>query len=176
MLEDIYSKYYEMLVLYAYKFIGDIEISKDLVQDVFLIILKKHDLKDITNVKSFIFRSVRNSCFNYLHHKEVKNTYESYEIKRRKDEIEYYDGHLSIVETDIYEKLLFEIENLPDIYRTPLKLSRLENKSHIEISNKLDIPVRTVETRIYRALNMLRKKINKNDFDSILLFVLLKHL
>ncbi len=161
MLENIYSKYYEMLVLYAYKFIGDIEISKDLVQDVFLIILKKHDLKNISNVKSFIFKSVRNSCINHLCHKKVKNTYESYEIKRKKDEVRYYDSHLSIIETDLYEKLLFEIENLSDIYKIPLKLSRLENKSHIEISNKLNIPVRTVETRIYRALNMLRKKVNK---------------
>ena len=62
------------------------------------------------------------------------------------------------------------IEQLPEIYKIPLKLSRYENLKNMEIAEKLDLPLRTVETRLYRALTILRSKLDKNTF---LLFALL---
>lgn len=163
-LEQFYSKYYEILVLYAFKFIKDIEIAKDLTQDAFLSLLKRKDKEEVQNVKSFLFQSVRNNCLNFINHNTIKNVYEKAELQRIKSEIEFYNSNTSFVEKDLFEKITGILDQLPEKYSEILKLSRFDGFSNKEISEKLGIPLRTVETRIYRGLEMLRKKLDKNNF------------
>ncbi|MDA0029111.1 hypothetical protein OFR29_06425 [Brachyspira hyodysenteriae] len=47
------------------------------------------------------------------------------------------------------------LEKLEDDFRIPLMMAEYENYSYNEISEKLDLPVNTVRTRIFRA----RKKL-----------------
>jgi len=162
--EHIYLRYYEALVFYAFKFVNDIEIAKDLTQDAFFGFLKKRNVEDIINIKSFLYQSVRNNCLNYIDHNSVERKYEKTELRRLKSEIEFYNNNTTIIEQDLYEKLIKIFDQLPERYKIPLKLSRFENQKNKEISEKLGIPVRTVETRIYRGLIMLRKKLGKNVF------------
>lgn len=164
LLGHVYSKYYEYLVLYAYKFVNNIEIAKDLTQDAFLFFIKKEDKEDVLNIKSFLFQSVRNNCINYLNHKAVENVYETRELQRIKSEVEFYYTNSALIEKDLHEKLMNVIDRLPEKYKIAIKLSRFDNYSNKEIAEKLEIPLRTVETRIYRALVILRKKLDKNSF------------
>ncbi len=164
LLEHVYKQLHKPLVFYAYKFIKDENIAKDLVQDAFLSILKKEGNDTIDNLKTFLYRCVRNNCINYINHKVVELEFQENEAARIRREIEYYSTHYTIMEKEIYKKLMDAIEELPEHYRTPFKLSRFENLKAKEIADKLGLPVRTVETKIYRALTILRSKLGKQMF------------
>lgn len=170
LLEHVFKQLYKPLVFYAYKFVGDEDIAKDLVQDAFLNIIRIGNAEALENLKTFLYKCVRNNCINYINHKAIESAYHENETKRVTREIEYYNAHQAIVERELKDKLFTVIEGLPDIYKIPLKLSRFENLKNLEIAENLNLPIRTVETRIYRALSILRDKLDKNTF---LLFALL---
>jgi len=52
------------------------------------------------------------------------------------------------------------IESLPDDLRSPLLLSEYEGLSHAEIGAVLSCSTKAVETRLYRARNHLRKRLD----------------
>ena len=147
LLEHVFKQLHKPLVFYAYKFVKDEDIAKDLVQDAFLNIIKGNYEK-LVDLKTFLFKCVRNNCINYINHKAVEKSYLENEANRINREIEYYNIHQAIVEKELYNKLLAAIEGLPEHYIIPLKLSRFENFKNKEIAQKLKLPIRTVETRI----------------------------
>jgi RNA polymerase sigma-70 factor (ECF subfamily) len=146
------------------KFVRDEDIAMDLVQDAFLNIIKKGNYDALENLKTFLYRCVRNNCINHINHKAIESTYFESEAKIINREIDYYNVHEAIVEKELHNKLLTAIEELPEHYKVPLKLSRFENLKNKTIAEQLNLPVRTVETRMYRALSILRDKLGKQLF------------
>lgn len=53
------------------------------------------------------------------------------------------------------------LSKLEDDFRIPLMMAEYENYSYTEISEKLDLPVNTVRTRIFRARKKLLEIIKK---------------
>ncbi len=173
LLEQTFKMLHAPLVFYAVKFVGDSEIGKDLVQDAFLSLLNKKNIEEeVANLKSYLYRSVRNNCLNYLNHKIIADKYQETEKKLSKLEIGYYDSHETIVEKELHFELQKAIDELPEQYKIPFRMSRFEDKKNKEIAEELGIPLRTIETQIYRALIHLRKKLNKTVFN---LFSVLLH-
>lgn len=164
LLEHVFKQLHKPLVFYAFKFVGDEDIAKDLVQDAFLNIIRIGNYEALENVKTFLYKCVRNNCINHINHKAVESAFNENETKRVAREVEYYNIHQAIVEQESKDKLLTAIEGLPELYKIPLKLSRFENLKNREIAENLNLPIRTVETRIYRALSILRDKLDKNTF------------
>jgi RNA polymerase sigma-70 factor, ECF subfamily len=169
LLEHVFRQLHSPLFFYAVKFVKDEDVAKDLVQDAFLGLLNRTENEKIENLKSYLFKAVRNNCLNHLNHKKVENEFQEKEIEQSKREITYYDTHATLVEKELQQKLMEAIEDLPEHYRVPFKLSRFEELKNKEIAEKLQLPQRTVETQIYRALTILRKKFSDQ---SLALFVL----
>lgn len=159
LLEHAFKQLHAPLYFYALKFIDNSEVARDLVQDAFLSILNSKNSSEVENLKAYLYRAVRNNCLNYIKHLEVKNEFEQKEQQRKNREIQFYDSHLTLVEKELQQKLNEAIEALPEKYKVPFKLSRFEELTNSEIAKKLSVPVRTVETQIYRALKILREKL-----------------
>ena len=76
------------------------------------------------------------------------------------EEIEYDSG--IDIEDELIKKELVDrthncINSMPVIYKEPLTLFYLDEKSYDEISDILRIPVNTVGTRISRAKSIMKK-------------------
>ncbi len=171
LLEHTYKKMHAPLFFYAYKFLKDEEAARDAVQDAFMgILYKPWNSPEIKNISSYLFRSVRNNCLNYLNHLHLENRYETLELERSKREAAYYEIHGTLVEKEMQEKLMNAIDSLPENYRIPFVMSRFENRKNKEIAETLNIPLRTVETRIYRALNILKEKLESQVFTFLSIF------
>jgi RNA polymerase sigma-70 factor (ECF subfamily) len=52
------------------------------------------------------------------------------------------------------------VAELPEKYRVPLVLKYLEDMSYKEISEIMEIPVSTIETRLYRGRALLQKRLS----------------
>ncbi len=171
LLEHTYKRLHAPLYFYAYKFLKDEEAARDAVQDAFMgILYKPWNSPEIKDISSYLFRSVRNNCLNYLNHQHIENRYEILELERTKREAAYYEMNSTLVEKEMQEKVLNAVDSLPENYRIPFMLSRFENRKNKEIAEILKIPLRTVETRIYRALTILKEKLENQVFTFFSIF------
>lgn len=188
--DRIFKKYHTPLFLYAQKFVRDEAMALDLVQDVFTVVWEKKiankrvqssnlfealpgvsDLReakrfipDEEHMKAYLFHSVRNCCMNHLKHEKVVQKHRKQQTLSL-TELQYYQsGERSLIEKENLDKIWQVINSLSDIHREIIELSRFEGLSNKEIAKRLNIPVRTVETRLFRALSSLKEKLSDKLF------------
>ncbi len=176
-LRDIFHLHFNKLHSFATEFIIDREIAREIVHDSILRFWQhRHHLNDETNIRAYLLKIVRNLCLNYL--KKVKDDplviKTEDEIKRELD-LNYEvlsDVNWDSVLVNEFEDVLKQIINsLPEKCRRIFELSRYENLSNLEISQNLNISIKTVEGHITEALKILRHKLSK--YLTILLCLLL---
>lgn len=164
----LFSKYYKNLVLFAGTIIQDKTVCEDIVQNIFLKLW--NDRKELiieTSLKSYLLRSVRNSCLDQLRHKKIV---ESYALKFFLSFDDFDSTENYVFYSDLQQHLKDAISNLPEKQRETFIMSRFKDMKYKEIAETLNISERAVEDRISKALAQLR--INLKDF-LIILFLLL---
>ncbi len=160
--DQIFQKYYHTLLLYGLKFVDDENEVHDILQEVFVAVWENQKQKlEESHLKAYLFNAVRNGCLNYLRHRVVVSKH----IENQKTtlpllELDFYkSGEKSLIEKQDIEIINKAINSLSQDYKEVIELSRFEGMKNKEIAEKLQIPERTVETRLYRALSALRKKL-----------------
>lgn len=150
---QIIKRYQDKLIRYAEYIIGDHDKASDAVQESFIkayINLNGFDVKK--KFSSWIYRIVHNEALNLIdkHKKTVKM-----------DPDIDFDSGLNIEDAYIKEELVAHahtcLQEIDVIYREPLSLYYIENKSYEEISDILRLPMGTVAVRINRAKAILKK-------------------
>jgi RNA polymerase sigma-70 factor (ECF subfamily) len=154
--DNIFKKYYKPLVIFASKYVDDINISEDIVQDVFISIWKKQDkLLDKNYLSAYLYRCVYNSCLTYL------NKNKKIRIEEINDKIISDENVLnSILETEVYSEIISLLDQLPPKCQRIYRLN-LQGLKTPEIAEDLDIAVDTVRSQIKRAKQILREKSKK---------------
>ncbi|MEL7588242.1 MAG: RNA polymerase sigma-70 factor [Prolixibacteraceae bacterium] len=171
--ERTFRKYHPLLFAYARKFIGDEDRALDLVQDVFTIFWEKKKMSmDEDYLKAFLFHALRNTCLNHLKHQAVIQKHKEGQLSALAlEELEYYkSGEQSLIEQEDLDKIYKAIATLSEVHREVIELSRFEGLKNKEIAERLNIPLRTVETRLFRALSALRAKLPEKTFLSLFFY------
>lgn len=171
--DSLFRKYHRRLLLYTLKFVERESDALDIVQNVFVAVWENEKYKQNEDiVLSYLFNAVKNSCLNYLKHQKIVQKFEN-ETLIQLLEMEaghYQSGEKSLIERENLKQINDAIDSLPDIYREIIVLSRFEGLKNSEIADQLNLPIRTVETRVFRALSALKEKISQKSF-FILLFL-----
>ncbi len=151
----IFYTYYKGLVLYADKFLNDHDKAEETVQGIFVKLWSDREQINIINSLSiYLQKSLKNKCLDILKHKKIVQDYYNKTIIQPKDNIN--NGEDFILFIELNEKIKHAINNLPENCREIFKLSRYEGLKYIEIAQKLNISVKTVEVQIGKALKKLR--------------------
>lgn len=169
----LFRKLYPPLIVYATKLLGDEDVE-DVVQDAFMELWKRIDmLEGEAHIKSFLFKTVYTRSLNVIKHRHVVHNYhqdyQALELKK----LEFYEPGKNFVDIDMNNHELktqieAAIETLPQKCRQVFMMSYLHDISNKEIASLLGISVRTVEVHLYKALRILRSKL-----DHITLFIML---
>jgi RNA polymerase sigma-70 factor (ECF subfamily) len=72
------------------------------------------------------------------------------------------EGLPRLEDREAAERLLRHVLTLPLTYREPLLLRCVHDMSYTQISDVLDVPLTTVETRLARARRMIREEIEES--------------
>ncbi|MDU1905521.1 MAG: RNA polymerase sigma-70 factor [Dysgonomonas sp.] len=150
----LFNIYYRDLVLYAGSIIYDRFVCEDIAQNILLKLWNdRHSLFIETSLKSYLLRSVKNSCLDKIRHQKIVDNHAAAMTFTRfsENETENY-----ILHSDLQEQLEKAIEKLPEKYKEIFILSREKELKYKEIAEELNISVRTVEDRMSKALAQLR--------------------
>lgn len=147
----VFEKYYQRLVYFAHKLVGDGEVAKDLASDGFLKLWQspneKHD-----NVKSFLYTCVANGCRNYLlHEKRVRKDHKIIQI------ISPFSIRAKEIQSDLLQLILKEIDQMP-ASRAKIFKMMADGFSIKEISSQLSISQNTIRVQIKRVRDFLKLK------------------
>ncbi|WP_158968868.1 RNA polymerase sigma factor [Paraglaciecola sp. L3A3] len=153
------------LIRFAYKLSNDQEVAKDASQDVWIKTAKTlYKLNDPKAFKSWIYRAVRWRTLDLIRQKQRQNNMFEHGVEQQ--ELENNTVNTSqpdSVETD-KSALIAAIDTLARIERQMIHLFYLDDMAVAEISIVLDIPVGTVKSRLNRARQQLKQKL-ENDED-----------
>lgn len=152
MYREIVKRYQARLMRYATSILGDSQQATDAVQQAFIkayINLQGFDRHK--KFSSWIYRIVHNESLNLVSSKHQWQTEEGLDG----------DSGVNLEDTVIKQELLNHthacLAQLPLLYREPVVLFFLEDKSYDEISDILRIPIGTVGTRINRGKLLMKK-------------------
>lgn len=161
--KEIFLEFYPGLCLYASKFVGDINISKDIAQDVLTQFWAENEkLRDKNLTKPYLYKSVKNQSLNYIKREkrksgldEILNTNKTeFDLADKSDTISLIS--LKQLQTDLEDA----VKDLPEQRQIIFRMSRFEQMKHKEIAAELKISPKTVETQIYRSLIFLQKRLH----------------
>ncbi len=156
-LKWMYDNYYSYVCGVVYRMVNDGTTAEDIAQEVFFQIWKNREKIELSiGFKPYIRRAVVNRTLNHIRSRKMK--FEDEESALEVSSEKY--GTVEKMEADELRKSIFEcIETLPEKCRIVFGLSRFENLSYKEISEKLNISKKTVENQISKALKHLRASI-----------------
>ncbi len=155
--EVLYKKYYRVVYNYAGYFLAEASDCQDIVQDVFAYVWEsRHKLTINKSIKSYLLRACHNSCINHI----KKNTTSRKHISAFINSNDLFEnGYHAIFENELRKAIDDVVAELPQQCSEIFKLSRLKGLKHKEIASLLKISPKTVETQIYRALKVFKKRL-----------------
>lgn len=161
---ELVDRYKNMIYDLCYKYSYDYNEAQDLSQETFIKAYRKlESFRSCSSFSTWLYRIGVNTCIDWT--RKNKRTPSTISI----DEDQYTERLPSqspapeelIVSTERRELVRSVIHDLPEKYRTVIILYNYKNLSCGEISQILGIPIKTVETRLYRAKKMLKEKLLK---------------
>ncbi len=154
--EDFFKENFAIFSSFAFRYIPDPDLCKDIVQEVFLSFWEKKDsFASKVATKSFFYISIRNSCLNKIKHDKVKSKYLNY----KQPEDETSDSFLEAVfKKEAYREIYQEVNKLPEMAKKILRLT-LRGKNNEEIANLLGIAINTVKVHKNRTYKILRRNL-----------------
>ncbi len=170
--EDVFKAYYKDLCCYAYAFLGNSELSEEVVHECFCNIwIKRRTLTIQESLRFYLLQSVKNRCLNRLKAEIVRKKH----LKIFQEELlnrEQLFGEVSSDSTkyeDLKRELLKAVDKLPPRCLEIFELSKFQGMSYSEIAEKLQISSKTVENQISRAYRILRKNLPPEIYMFLLL-------
>lgn len=167
---SLFDQYYEALCFFADKYLDDLDMSRSVVQDVFVNIwTKRENISPKFSIKSYLYFAVRNRALDHL--------------RRNKRNVEFSEGVENnllvpfddrVEEAEITARVNKSINELPERCREVFILCRFEGLKYSQCAEQLNISVKTVESQMAIALKRLREKLADYQYFNVLIGFFLK--
>lgn len=151
---------------FAFRLTFDEDDAKDLVQETYLKAFRfLNSFQQGTNAKAWLFRILKNSFINDFRKKSKQPTkvdYQEVESFYNSDSVDMpitTDLRIETVQHMIGDEVSSALNALAVDFRTVIILCDLEGFTYEEMAKILDIPIGTVRSRLHRARNLLKEKL-----------------
>ncbi|MBQ6808060.1 MAG: sigma-70 family RNA polymerase sigma factor [Firmicutes bacterium] len=157
------ERYQKQIFALAYRLGGDYDEARDMAQESFLRVYQELSRYD-TSRRFFpwLYRVAHNTCINMMHRRPKETSPLDSVIDLRVDEEDREaNPGVSYEQQELSSSINQALQALPEKYRLPLVMKYLEGMSYQQISEQLDLPVSTIETRLFRGRKMLKNTLAK---------------
>jgi len=159
-----FSTYRPLLFSIAYRLVGCAATAEDMVQDTFVNWLKTEKIK-VNDVKSYLTKSVTNTCFNYL--SSIKKKKEELMENVNLPQLNFSPDFSSLdIKCEITEALATMIKKLAPSERAVFMLKGLFNIDYTEITSILGKTSDNCRQLFSRAQNRLSEDKSRFHLDT----------
>jgi len=164
--EVIYNRYSKNMFLYAMNIFKKKEVCEDIIQNVFTDFWSKRKGVKITNLKSYLFQSVKFQVFNHIRNQKISS-----EDLSRLEIIDISSNLTQKIEFEELQKLISDqVTRLPERCKLIFILSRYDHMSNKEIAAELGISIQAVKNQISKAIREIRENLSSKE---VILYFLL---
>lgn len=170
--EHFFKQYYRQLCHYAWQYLGDLEASKDVVNDVFTKMIHQQPVVACNNndkhLKNYLYQAVRNASLNQLRKKKSEQKYlEATPFEEASEE----SIELNIIQNEVMQAVYEVIEELPISCREVFKKAYIEGLSNAEVAAELELSINTIKTQKQRGLKFLKSRLSPDLIIWLALFI-----
>ncbi|KXH80841.1 RNA polymerase sigma factor SigW [Sporosarcina sp. HYO08] len=164
--EEIVTLFQHRLYHLCYRMLGNAQEAEDIAQEAFVrAYMNIHSFDQKRKFSTWIYRIATNLCIDRIR-KKKPDYYLDAEVPGTEG-LDMYSqlaaaGELpedEVVKMETQERIQYEINRLPDKYRSVIILRYIEELPLQEIADVLEMPLGTVKTRVHRGREALRKQI-----------------
>ncbi|HEU0065504.1 MAG TPA: RNA polymerase sigma-70 factor [Flavisolibacter sp.] len=167
--KQLFIHYHSKLTKFSYSILGNKETAEEVVSDVFLKIWNnRHTLTNIRNFHLYLYICTKNQTLNSL---RSQNRNKSFSLDDCNTELTsfYFDPEQLMITQEMYKRIDDSITNLPPKCRLIFKLIREDGLNYKEVSQLLQLSVKTIENQMTIALKKIGQSI-QFDIKKAILF------
>ncbi|MDN5346996.1 MAG: polymerase sigma-70 factor, subfamily [Clostridia bacterium] len=158
---ELVKRYQRQVYSLAYRLVNNQEDALDLSQDIFLKLYQNLGKYDPQRPFSpWLYRLACNVCYTSLRRRPQEALPLDKVIEFTPlvpldgGPEDYYESR------EVQELVRRAIAELPENYRVPIVLRYLENLTYQQIADIMELPLSTIETRLYRGKALLQKRLS----------------
>ncbi len=165
--EEILNRFRGQIFNLIYRMVRNKIEAEDLTQETFI---KAFNALATFNAEyafsTWLYKIAVNNCIDHFRKKRLK-TYpmdnpiqaKDGELQREFPDTTFQGPESGLLSREKSLQIQEAIDSLPEKYKTAIVLRHSEDQSYEEIADQLKIPIGTVKVRIFRAREMLKKRL-----------------
>ena len=168
---ELFSEFYNSLVLFAMGFVEQQDVAEDIVQEVFVSFwMNKKRTVFSGSVRSYLFGAVAKAASKFATRRGrvMFDDVEKYVDQFLEELGEYDEDEFACLRDKVYAR----VEALPERTKEIFKAVVLNNLTYQQVGERFGITVNTVKTLYYRALKQLKEELGGNAL--VLFFIILR--
>jgi RNA polymerase sigma-70 factor (ECF subfamily) len=158
--QELFRAFYDPLCRFVEGFVRRKAVAEELVQSLFLTLwIRRESWAVRDTLRTYLYATARNHALNHWKRERLFDGYVARAWARRDRAVEIRvmtNADTRLVSEEVEATVRRAIAALPLRYAPVLQLRWEHGMTYAEIARILDLPVKTVETRVGRALRMLR--------------------
>jgi RNA polymerase sigma-70 factor, ECF subfamily len=159
-LKEVYDTYHQQLFYFIYKYVRNAEVAEEITQDIFITLWQKRfELNIQTSLKSYLYAMAKNKSIDFIR-KYFQEKYQTVDLSNvsyaeNSTDEQYHARELELI-------IAKGIETLPEKCKIIFNLSRNNQLSYKEISETLNISIKTVEAQMGIAIKRMKEFVDKH--------------
>lgn len=156
---SLVEKYQGLVFAICFNITGHRQEAENLAQETFIQVYRSLSRYENKGFKSWIGKIASNKAIDWKRKMRLENEGKVVYLEDIEEiSTESNSIHEELIKKENSKKVLELCNKLPEIYSSVLIKFYIQSKSYNEISKEDGISVKTVESRLYRAKNAIRKQ------------------
>lgn len=155
--DEIMSRYKRPIWSFIYRMLNDAQEAEDVAQDVFVRVYQNaRDFKPRALFSTWLFQIARNAA---LDRARKIGKFQWLELSEDKAPIVGTNPATNFQSLELSERIAAAVAQLPEDQRVALVLAEYDDRSHADIASIMKCSEKSVEGRLYRARDFLRRRL-----------------
>jgi len=160
----LFENYYSLMKGVCLRYAKNDAQADDFVQEGFIKVFKNiHTIKNDSNLGGWIRRTMVNTCIDALRKEKmtlvnIDDCDYGLRTEETEEEVGYYGEIIEALGTD---EILKEVQNLSNSYKIAFNLYVIDNYSHKEVGEILNISEGSSKSNVFKAKQKLKEAISK---------------
>jgi RNA polymerase sigma-70 factor, ECF subfamily len=160
-IDEIMNRYGQEILQLTFSYVKNKQIAEDLTQEIFVKCYKSlHTYSGKSKFRTWLWRIASNHCKDYLKSWYNKNVFTT-DYQPIYDSIQSDSAEQTVIQDEEDDQLASAVMELPVNYREVIYLFYFEEMSIKEISVVTEVKENTIKTRLKRAKELLKERLEE---------------